>query len=125
MILSVAEGTSATMPSPFATGLTASSRPAMTSTGHLIFEISAATEAVPVAGHVIEPELPSSAVRTAPLVLEPIVLPPDLELIETHPDRLRIVASKVEPPPPPLPPRVRPPLPPISDEPLIQVDTRK
>ena len=60
-----------------------------------------------------------------PVAREPIVLPSDLEQVETDAEKLRIAASKVEPPPPPRPPRVRPPLPPISNEPLEQVETRK
>ena len=76
------------------------------------------------AERVIEIEPPSPETRATPSALQ-IVLPPDLELVETNPDNLRVAASRVEPPPPPRPPRVRPPLPPVSDEPLIQVDTRK
>ena len=85
----------------------------------------AAIDAAPVAGRVIDPVLPFPTMQATPVALEPIVLPPDLELIETHPDKLRTAARKVEPPQPPPAPRVRPPLPPISDEPLVQVDTRK
>ncbi len=84
-----------------------------------------AAEVPAAAERVIEIEPPSPKTRVTPSALEPIVLPPDLELVETNPDNLHIAASRVEPPPPPRPPRVRPPLPPISDEPLIQVDTRK
>ncbi len=64
-------------------------------------------------------------IPAAPVALEPIVLPHDLNQIETDPEKLRIAASKVMPPAPPRPPRVRPPLPPISNEPLIQVETSK
>jgi ribonuclease E len=74
---------------------------------------------------VIEIAPPPPKTHVTPSALEPIVLPPDLELVETNPDNLRAAASRVEPLPPPRPPRVRPPLPPVSDEPLIQVDTRK
>ncbi len=86
---------------------------------------STVIDAATVAGRVIEAVLPSPAIRATPVALEPIVLPPDLELIETHPDKLRTAASKAEPPLPPPPSRTRPPLPPVSDEPLIQIDTRK
>jgi ribonuclease E len=76
---------------------------------------------------VIEPVLPSPTptIRAPSVPLEPLTLPPGLELIETNPDRLRNAASKVEPPRPPRPPRARAPLPPISDEPLVLVETRK
>jgi ribonuclease E len=67
------------------------------------------------------PPLPS----VPPVAREPIVLPSDLNQVETDPEKLRIAASKVAPPPPPRPPRVRPPLPPISTEPLVQVETRR
>jgi len=75
----------------------------------------------PVAERVVEPLLPSPASRATPATLEPIVLPPDLELIETDPEKLNMAASKAEPPQPPRPPRVRPSLPPVSDEPLVQI----
>ena len=86
-----------------------------------------AITAVPAAERIIEPVLPppTPAIQATSVALEPITLPPGLELIETNPDKLRIAASKVEPPQPPRPPRVRPPLPPISDEPLVLVETRK
>lgn len=86
---------------------------------------AAAAEVPAAAERVIEIEPPSPKTRGTPVAPAPIVLPPDLELVETNPDNLRIAASRVEPPPLPRPPRVRPPLPPTSDEPLIQVDTRK
>jgi ribonuclease E len=70
-------------------------------------------------------EYAQKPVPAAPVALDPIVLPHDLTQIETDPEKLRIAASKVAPPPAPRPPRVRPPLPPISTEPLIQVETRK
>jgi ribonuclease E len=59
------------------------------------------------------------------VVHKPIALPADLMLVETDAGKLRAAASKVEPPAPPRPPRVRPPLPPVSNEPLAQVETRK
>jgi ribonuclease E len=54
----------------------------------------------------------------------PIVLPPDLSQVETDPAKLHL-AARDEPPPPPRPPRVRPMPPPVSNEPLAQVETRK
>jgi ribonuclease E len=74
-------------------------------------------EHVPVAPVVAAPAIPATR--------DPIVLPSDLEQVETDAEKLRIAASKIEPPPPPRPPRVRPPLPPVSSEPLEQVETRK
>jgi ribonuclease E len=87
----------------------------------------AATATAPVAGRVIEPALPSPTpvIRAPSVPLEPLTLPPGLELIETNPDKLRSAASNVEPPRPLRPPRVRPPLQPLSDEPLELVETRK
>ena len=74
---------------------------------------------------VIEAPRPMGGIPSAPVALEPIVLPEGLEQVETDPEKVRIAASRVEPPQPPRPPRVRAPLPPISNEPLIQVETRK
>ncbi len=79
----------------------------------------------PVAERVVEPLLPAPTSRATPATLEPIILPPDLELIETDPEKLHMASSKVEPPQPPRPPRVHPPLPPVSDEPLVQIETQK
>lgn len=87
--------------------------------------MTAASTATPVTERVGEPMLPSSPISPAPATLEPLVLPPDLQLIETDPEKLRFATSKAEPSPPPRPPRVRPPLPPVSDEPLVQVETRR
>jgi len=98
-----------------------------------------APEPAPVAAPVAEPAPYTSVaseervveyaakpvIPAAPVARDPIVLPHDLTQIETDPEKLRIAASKVAPPPAPRPPRVRPPLPPISNEPLIQVETRK
>lgn len=78
--------------------------------------------APPPAERVIEP---APATQATPIALQPIVLPSGLELVETDPEKVRIVASRAEPPPPPRPPRVRPPLPPVSDEPLVQVETQR
>jgi ribonuclease E len=104
---------------------------------------SAATEAQPEAAPVVAPVAAAAAYTSVaseervvefapppvlsapPVAREPIVLPSDLNQVETDPEKLRIAASKVAPPPPPRPPRVRPPLPPISNEPLIQIETRK
>jgi len=58
-------------------------------------------------------------------LVESIQLPPGLVQIETDPEKVREAASRVEPEPPPRPPRVRPPLAAISDEPLVQIETRK
>ena len=85
----------------------------------------AAIAAALPAERVIEPVLPSPAIRSTPVALEPILLPPDLELIETDPEKLLIAVNKPEPPQQPRPPHVRPPSPPVSDEPLVQIETRK
>ena len=77
------------------------------------------------AERVIEPAVPAPAMQAAPAALQPIVLPPELELVETKPEKLRMVASKPEPPQPPRPRRVRPSLPPVSEEPLVQVETQR
>ena len=58
-------------------------------------------------------------------LVESIQLPPGLVQIETDSEKVREAASRVEPEPPPRPPRVRPPLAAISDEPLVQIETRK
>jgi ribonuclease E len=81
----------------------------------------------PVAERVVErePVTPVVVAPAIPVAREPIVLPFDLEQVETDAEKLRIAASKVEPPPAPRLPRVRPPLPPVSNEPLVQVETRK
>ena len=63
------------------------------------------------------------AVASQPAAFEAVALPPNLELVETRPDKLRIAASNVEPPQPPRPPRVRPPLAPVTEEPLVQIET--
>lgn len=73
----------------------------------------------------IEPPVPAPAVQAAPVALQPIVLPPELELVETNPEKVRMVASKPEPAQAPRPPRVRPPLPPVSEEPLVQIETQR
>jgi ribonuclease E len=73
----------------------------------------------------VEAVAPAAEVSAAPPAVEPIVLPSDLEQVETDPEKLRVAASKFEPPPPPRRRRVLPPLPPVSDEPLVQVETRK
>ena len=84
-------------------------------------------EPAPVVERVVEhvPVEPAVVAPAVPVAREPIVLPSDLEQVETDVEKLRIAASKVEPPAPPRPPRVRPPLPPLSNEPLEQVETRK
>ena len=75
---------------------------------------------------VVEFSAPQPVVApAAPVALEPIVLPHGLDQVETDPEKLRIAASKVAPPAPPRAPRVRPLLPPISNEPLVQVETRR
>jgi ribonuclease E len=81
----------------------------------------------PVAERVVEhvPAAPVVVAPAIPVAREPIVLPSDLEQVETDAEKLRVAASKIELPPPPRTPRVRPPLPPISNEPLVQVETRK
>lgn len=82
----------------------------------------------PVAERVIEHAVAAPTVSTPPAppaVSEPIVLPPGLSQVETDAEKVRIAANMVDPAPPPRPPRVRPPLQPISSEPLAQVETRK
>ena len=85
--------------------------------------------AEPVAERVIEqvedaiPQVISAP--AVPRTADPIVLPPGLSQVETDAEKMRIAASRVAPPPPPRPPRVRPPLPPMSTGPLIQVETSK
>ena len=82
----------------------------------------------PVAERVIErveaaqvpPPAPAPRVAT-----EPIALPDNLSQVETDSEKMRVAASRVEPPPPPRPPRVRPPLTQVSNEPLMQVETQK
>ena len=93
-------------------------------------EVTAATPPVPAAApvpvaRVSEPATPVPAVQVIPPALQPIVLPPELVLIETNPEKVRLVASKPEPPHAPRPPRVRPPAPPLIDEPLVQVETQR
>jgi ribonuclease E len=71
---------------------------------------------------VVEISVPVAEVRVTPA---PIALPADLELVETNPEKLRTAATRVEPPAPPRPPRVRPMPVPVVNEPLEQVETRK
>ena len=61
----------------------------------------------------------------APPAIAPMAFSSDLVQIETDPQKVRIPATTVEPPAPPRPPRVRPAPPPVSDEPLVQIETRK
>jgi ribonuclease E len=84
-------------------------------------------EPAPMVERVVEhvPVAPAVVAPAVPVAREPIVLPSDLEQVETDAEKLQVAASKVEPPAPPRPPRVRPPLPPLSNEPLEQVETRK
>ncbi len=63
-------------------------------------------------------------VPAAPVARAPIGLPHDLTQIETDHGKLHDAASKGAPPPAPRPPRVRPQLSQISNEPLEQVETR-
>lgn len=83
------------------------------------------TPAPAPAERAIEPVVPAPAVQAAPVALQPIVLPPELELVETNPEKVRVVASKPEPAQAPRPPRVRPSPPPVSEEPLVQVETQR
>jgi uncharacterized protein (DUF58 family) len=59
----------------------------------------------------------------APVAPQPLVLPDGLDQIETDTEKLHRAASKVADAAPPRPPRVRPALPVISNEPLMQVET--
>jgi hypothetical protein len=67
-------------------------------------------------------ESPPAAVEAAPLKLE---WPADLVQIETDPQKARDAATYVEPEPDPRPRRIR--VAPVSetDEPLVQVETRR
>ncbi len=71
-------------------------------------------------------EMSPRVAKSVPLTAAPLplVLPPDLAQVETDPAKIN-AASRAEPPAPPRPPRVRPPLPSVSNEPLAQVETRK
>jgi ribonuclease E len=85
-------------------------------------------EQIPVAPAVVAPAVeiaPAVIAPAVPVARDPIVLPSDLQQVETDAEKLRLAASKIEPSAPPRTPRVRPPLPPISNEPLVQVETRK
>jgi ribonuclease E len=62
---------------------------------------------------------------STPIARDPIVLPSDLIQIETDAEKLRVASGRLAAPQPPRPPRVRPPLPPISNEPLVQIETQK
>lgn len=74
---------------------------------------------------VVEIQPPAAVIPAAPAALEPTALPSDLKLIETDPEKKRIAASRVEPPQLPRPPRVRPSLTAVGNEPLVQIETRK
>ena len=93
-------------------------------------EVTATTPPVPApapvpVARVSEPATPVPAVQVTPAALQRIVLPPELVLIETNPEKVRLVASKPEPPQAPRPPRIRPPATPVVDEPLVQVETQR
>jgi hypothetical protein len=66
---------------------------------------------------------PQVAAPVAPVAPQPLVLPDGLDQIETDTEKLHRAASKVADAAPPRPPRVRPALPVISNEPLVQVET--
>ena len=94
----------------------------------------------PVPQPVVSPSAPIIEVRPAPVAEAtpvaapapavaapsplPIVLPPDLQLIETDPLKKRAELN-VDAPRQQRPTRVRPPRPPIVEEPLQQVETQK
>lgn len=78
-----------------------------------------------VAEKVVEITPPPATVPVGPAAIEPIELPPGLELVETDPAKVRAAASAFDSPPPPRPPRVRPAPPPVSNDPLEQVETAK
>ena len=59
----------------------------------------------------------------APVAPQPLVLPDGLDQIETDTEKLHSAASEAAHAAPPRPPRVRPALPVISNEPLVQVET--
>jgi hypothetical protein len=61
-------------------------------------------------------------VARPPLKLE---LPSDLVQIETDPQKITAAAARPQPESPPAAPRVRPAPPPVSTEPLVQVETRQ
>lgn len=78
------------------------------------------------AERVVEHDADSPAVvlPAQPVSRAPVSLPSDLEQIETDAEKLRVAATKVEIATSSRPPRVRPPLPSITNEPLKQVETR-
>jgi hypothetical protein len=69
------------------------------------------------------PPVVTPVAPVAPVAPQPLVLPDGLDQIETDTEKLHRAASKVADAAPPRPPRVRPALPVISNEPLVQVET--
>jgi hypothetical protein len=69
------------------------------------------------------PPVVTPVAPVAPVAPQPLVLPDGLDQIETDTEKLHRAASKVAAAAPPRPPRVRPALPVISNEPLVQVET--
>ena len=80
----------------------------------------------------VEPSVPAHSVAESrapaeappPIAPEPVALPADLILIETDRSKLGAV-NQPEALRAPRPPRVRPPAVPITDEPLVQIETGK
>ena len=81
----------------------------------------------PVGERVVEHVAAEGAVMApaVPLSHAPLMLPTDLEQVETSAEKVRVAATKVEAAPASRAPRVRPPPPSMSNAPLEQVETRR
>jgi ribonuclease E len=90
-----------------------------------------ASQAAVAAEETVREEIPGAAFSPPPVSEQPapalkLEWPSDLVQIETNPVRLQAMLAKMqEAEPAPRPKRQRPSLPPVSDEPLVQVETRK
>lgn len=81
----------------------------------------------PVAERVVEHVAAEVAVIAPAVSLAhaPLMLPADLEQVETSAEKVRVAATKVDAVPASRAPRLRPPPPSMSNAPLEQVETRK
>jgi hypothetical protein len=70
----------------------------------------------------LRPEPAAEAPRPAPLKLD---WPSDLVQIETNPEKARAVTTQIAEEPAPRPRRPRPAPAPASNEPLVQIETRR